>query len=180
MMSAHAAAAWLSVVEGKSVDRMDVVREALPETIGAVLTVAVRDGRPEMPEATFAGDARFAEREEGDVPLEAVGGQLVDVGADGIDDPVDALGEIDARKVFADKIPSGGIIGQERRDLLIGDRLAGVFDDGAGDVVAVPELVIGDDGLALLLEHEADDRRPGKEVRNRASVVRRVLPDEVD
>ena len=131
-----------------------------------------------MAEATLTAHAGFAEAEQGDVFLEA--GELVAVGADGVDQRVDALGEKDALEVVLNETARLGVVGQERLDLVLAQANRVVLDDRPGGMVAVAEPVVGDDLEALGLVHVGYDRRPRKGIQHRASALRGMLPDPVD
>ena len=168
----------LVVVEDQGVDALQVLAQTILELVGSVLAAAIIGGRREVAEATLAAHAGLAEAEQGDVFLEA--GELVAVGADGVDQRMDALGEEDALEVFLNEAARLGVVGQKRFDLVLDQANRVVLDDSLGCMVAVAEPVVGDDLEALGLVHVGHDRRPRKGVEHGASAFRGMLPDPVD
>ena len=168
----------LVVVEDQGVDALQVLAQAILELVGSVLAAAIIGGRREVAEATLAAHAGFAEAEQGDVFLEA--GELVAVGADGVDQRMDALGEEDALEVVLNEAARLGVVGQERLDLVLAQANRVVLDDRLGGMVAVAEPVVGDDLEAFGLVHVGHDRRPRKCVEHGANAFRGMLPDPVD
>ena len=170
--------ALLAVVEDQRVDAGHVLAEPFPELLRRVLALAVPGGRGEVPETALAGHAGLAQGEEGDVLLVTL--ELVDVGADGVDQPVDALGEEDALEVVPDEGARLGVVGEQHLQVVVGEADVAVLDDGPGGVVAVAQPVVGQDLQALGLVHVGHHARAREGIDDRLHVLRRVLPDPVD
>jgi len=69
----------IAAIEDQRVDAGNILGEALTELVRCVLPLAIIGAAREVAEASFAGHARFAESEEGDVLL--VAGQRIDIRA---------------------------------------------------------------------------------------------------
>jgi hypothetical protein len=94
----------LVVVEDQGVDALQVLAQTILELVGGVLAAAIIGGRREVAEAALAAHAGLAEAEQGDVFLEA--GELVAVGADGVDQRMDALAKKMPLKLSWTKLPA--------------------------------------------------------------------------
>jgi len=139
--------ALLAVVEDQRVNAGRVPAEPLPELVRCVLALAVPGGRGEVPETALAGHAGLAQGEEGNFLL--IAPELVDVGADGVNQPVDALGEEDAPEVVPDEGARLEVVGEQHLRVVAGESDVSVLDDGPGSVVAVAQPVVGQDPQAL-------------------------------
>ena len=131
-----------------------------------------------MPETTFAAHAGLAQAKQGDVLFDA--GEFVAVGADRIDQRMDALGKKDPLEIVLNEAASLGVVGQERLDFVLAQANRVVLDNRLGGVVAVAQPVVGDDLEALGLVHVGHDRRPREGVEHGANALGGMLPDPVD
>jgi hypothetical protein len=131
-----------------------------------------------MAEPALAAHAGLAQGEQGDVLFETR--QLVAVGAQGVDQGMDALGEKDTLKVVLHEGLGLGVDGQERFDLLVGNARPIIFDDRPSSMVAIMQPVVGDHLQPLCLVHVGHHGRTRKGVDNGADALGGVLPDPVD
>jgi len=113
-------------------------------------------------------------------PAEQETFELVYIGADGVDQPVDTLGEEDTLEVVPDKGARLGVIDEQHLQVIAGEADVTVLNVGPGCVVAVAQPVVGQDLQALGLVHIGHHARAREGVDDRLHVLRHVLPDPVD